>query len=240
MPTTIGTTNESARHDWVHQQLALLPAGVRLLDAGAGMQQYRKDCGHLEYVSQDFAQYDGVGDGKGGQINQWSNDGLDIVSDITKIPQPNGAFDAILCTEVLEHLPDPLEALRELSRLLRPGGTILLTAPFISNTHFSPYHFCTGFSRHFYETHLPRLDLDIQSIEFNGDYFASLAQEVRRVPWVADKYCNNEKPGIIYKLSSALILRVLDRLARQDTGSEEYLSFGLHVVATKRQPNTPS
>ena len=52
----VGTRNELDRHEWIKQQLKAIPAGARLLDAGAGEQQYRPDCEHLTYVAQDFAQ----------------------------------------------------------------------------------------------------------------------------------------------------------------------------------------
>ena len=38
-----------------------IPEGARILDAGAGERSYERYCGHLMYVAQDFAQYDGVG-----------------------------------------------------------------------------------------------------------------------------------------------------------------------------------
>ena len=60
-----GTTNEITRRKWVEKVLGDLSPGLRLLDAGAGEQQYKKFCGHLTYVSQDFAQYNGVGDSAG-------------------------------------------------------------------------------------------------------------------------------------------------------------------------------
>lgn len=237
MHQPLGTTNEPARHAWVHARLAALPSGARLLDAGAGMQRYRPACAHLEYVAQDFAAYDGKGDGKGGQVAGWKHEGLDIVSDITVIPEPDASFDAVLCTEVVEHVPDPIGALRELTRLLKPDGVLILTAPFVSNTHYSPYHFCTGFSRYFYEKHLAELGMVVEGVEANGSFFAVLAQELRRVPWVADRYCG-KKPGPLLRLATQLTLRGLERLALHDHGSDEYLSFGLHVVA--RRAATPT
>ncbi len=230
---TIGTTNEQTRHGWVRAQLRALPTGARLLDAGAGMQPYRDACAHLDYVAQDFAEYDGQGDGRGGQIKAWHNHGLDLVSDITAIPTPDASFDAVLCTEVIEHVPDPIAALRELTRLLKPGGRLILTAPFVSNTHFSPYHFCTGFNRYFYEKHLGELGMSITTIDANGSYFESIAQETRRIPQMAAKYAG-KKPGWLTMLSSKLLLRGLAKLQKQDTGSDEYLAFGLHVTAEKQ------
>ena len=137
---SVGTRNEIEREAWVRQRLESIPAGSRLLDAGAGEQRFRKFCGHLHYVSQDFGQYDGTGDHAGLQTASWNQANLDIVSDITAIPEPNGSFDAILCTEVLEHLPNPIAAVAEFSRLLRADGQLILTAPFCSLTHFSPFH----------------------------------------------------------------------------------------------------
>ena len=66
-------------------------------------------------------------------MGSWDQTGLDIVGDITSIPEPDASFDAILCVEVLEHVPDPLAALRELGRLLKPNGQLILTAPFCSS-----------------------------------------------------------------------------------------------------------
>jgi SAM-dependent methyltransferase len=48
------------------------------------------------------------------------------VADLTRLPYADGAFDAIVCGWVLEHLPDPRPGLRELARVLQPGGKLLL------------------------------------------------------------------------------------------------------------------
>src|SRR6266446_1653332 len=49
-----------------------------------------------------------------------------VAADLTRLPYANGFFDAIVCGWVLEHLPDPLPGLRELTRILQPGGKLLL------------------------------------------------------------------------------------------------------------------
>jgi ubiquinone/menaquinone biosynthesis C-methylase UbiE len=50
------------------------------------------------------------------------------MADLTRLPYADGHFDAIVCGWVLEHLPDPRPGLRELARVLRPGGKLLLMA----------------------------------------------------------------------------------------------------------------
>jgi SAM-dependent methyltransferase len=232
MKFKVGTRNETTREAWLELALKQVPAGSRILDAGAGQLKYKKFCRHLDYLSQDFAQYDGRGDGSGLQTGSWDQSKIDIISDISDIPESDGSFDAVMCIEVLEHLPNPLLALQEFSRLLRPGGQLVVTAPFCSLTHFAPYHFCTGFNRYFYETHLPRFDFTIVDLQENGNFFEFLAQEVRRAPFVSKRYTGSAPPlwekGAIY-----LITAMLERMSRKDTGSAELLNFGCHVLAVK-------
>ncbi len=230
---TVGARNEAARNAWVEARLRELPAGVRLLDAGAGEGRYRDLCRHLRYVSQDFAQYDGQGDGTGQQTRRWDTSRIDLVCDITAIPEPEGSFDAILCTEVLEHLPDPLAALREFARLLRPGGRLILTAPFVSFTHFAPYHFVAGFNRYFFRHHLPVLGFEIVDLVANGSFFDLLAQEVRRLPSKAVEYAGRPLSWLETAVAGLLIV-VLQRCARRDRRSWEFACYGYHVVATRR------
>lgn len=233
--TDIGTHNQSAREIWLQNALLKVPAGLRILDAGAGECQYRKFCDHLDYVSQDFAKYDGQGDQAGLQMGTWDVTKLDIVSDITQIPEPDGSFDAIMCTEVLEHLPDPLSALAEFSRLLKSGGVLIITAPFCSLTHFAPYHFSTGFSRYFYETHLNANGYAIQEITANGNYFDFLAQEVRRIPYVAGQYGMDPVGSApAEELVAFALLKILAEHAQNTQGSSELLTYGYFIRATKQ------
>lgn len=120
--------NDENRQIWLEKTLSALPQGTRILDAGAGELSNQPLCDHLSYVSQDFCQYEGVGNGRGLQTGQWDTNGIDLVCDIAAIPEPDASFDAILCSEVLEHVPDPTKALDEFARLLKPGGKLILTA----------------------------------------------------------------------------------------------------------------
>jgi len=52
-----------------------------------------------------------------------------VQGDALHLPFPDGAFDRVICSEVLEHIPDDLSAMSELARVLRPGGTMAITVP---------------------------------------------------------------------------------------------------------------
>ena len=52
-----------------------------------------------------------------------------VNGDATRLPFPDGVFDRVIASEVLEHVPDDAAALAELARVLRPGGTLAATVP---------------------------------------------------------------------------------------------------------------
>lgn len=231
-PGSVGMQNEINRLIWLEATLKNIPTGDRILDAGAGELAQMKYCNHLNYVSQDFAQYDGKGNDAGLQMQNWDNSKLDIVSDITDIPEPDASFDAIMCIEVFEHLPEPIATIKEFSRLLKKNGSLILTAPFCSLTHFAPYHFYTGFNRYFYEKHLPENGFEIGEITPNGDYFDYLAQELRRIPSVALKYGGYRNRKLNKSVNT--LLPLLQQMSEVGRGSSELLCFGYHVLAIKK------
>ena len=109
---------------------AELAPGSRVLDAGAGDAPYRDLFAHCDYLTQDWPS----SPHEGGRA-------ADVVADLHNLPLAECSFDFVLCTEVLEHLANPERALRELRRVLRPGGRILITVPFVIELHEEPYDF---------------------------------------------------------------------------------------------------
>ncbi|MEI6320208.1 MAG: class I SAM-dependent methyltransferase [Pseudomonadota bacterium] len=165
--------NTQRRDAHVATFAASLPAGTRVLDVGAGTCRYKPLFAHCDYRAQDFAKYEG---------SEFTYGDLDYVSDITAIPAPDAAFDAIVSTEVLEHVPSPELAVREMARLLAPGGRLLLTAPLGSSLHMMPYHFYGGFTPSWYGYWLPRAGLEVVRCEHNRGFFKSFGQESFRFP----------------------------------------------------------
>jgi SAM-dependent methyltransferase len=98
-----------------------------LIDVGCGSQPYRRYFDHAKrIVACDF-------DGKRGKV--------DFECPAHSIPVEAETFDSVLCTEVLEHVPDPLAVWSEFHRILRPEGQVLLTTPMYWPPHELPYDF---------------------------------------------------------------------------------------------------
>jgi len=233
---TIGEDNLANRDKWLEKTLLSVPKGTKIIDVGAGETKYRKFCTDLQYTSQDFGQYTGTGNDEGFQKQTWDNTKLDIISDITDIPVPNDSFDTAMCIEVFEHIPEPINALHEISRILKPGGKLILTLPFCSQTHFAPYFFYTGFSKYWLEKYLTLSNfIDIQ-ITPNGNWFDYIAQDLRRIHRIRDKYVREEGRWsfIIGKIVSLPVLLYMQYLNNRQNRSEELLCYGYNVTATKK------
>jgi SAM-dependent methyltransferase len=163
--------NTERRREWVARQAAATPPGSLVLDVGAGIGQYRPLFAHCDYRAHDF----GLEPATAGQYTP-----LDYQSDITAIPVPDAAFDVVLCTEVLEHVPEPIVALHEMARIVKPGGRLLITAPLGSHLHQEPYHFYGGYTPYWYARFLPTAGCTVTSVEANGGFFSFFGQEAQR------------------------------------------------------------
>ena len=160
--------NRKRRDKWMIKQANNIPNDSKVLDVGAGGCPHRKLFSHCEYFTQDFVQLSNV------QIqNQEGYGKIDFVSDILNIPVPDKSYDVILCTEVIEHIPDPISAIKEISRILKPGGTLLITAPLQSGLHQEPYHFYGGYTKYWYQKFLTENNFYDIDIEPNGSLYTT-------------------------------------------------------------------
>ncbi|HLM27169.1 MAG TPA: methyltransferase domain-containing protein [Thermoleophilaceae bacterium] len=107
-----------------------LPPGVRVLDVGAGEAPYRELFDHVDYVTLDWS----------GSLHEEAKE-ADLKGSADALPLQDEEFDAVLMTQVLEHLPQPLEALQEARRVLRPGGRAYLTVPLVWELHEQPFDY---------------------------------------------------------------------------------------------------
>jgi SAM-dependent methyltransferase len=163
--------NGNSSRTYLHRFLArageTVAPGARVLDAGAGRAPYRDLFAHAQYETADFLAV------KGKKYAQ-----PDYVCDLASIPVEDGRFDHVLLTQVLEHLPDPATVLAELHRVLKPGGTLWLTAPLFYAEHEKPYDYFryTQFGlRHLLE----RAGFTVDEVEWMEGYLGTLSYQAR-------------------------------------------------------------
>jgi SAM-dependent methyltransferase len=225
-------TNAGARDEWVRSVALRVPSGSRILDLGAGECRYKGLFAHCEYKAQDFSAYEGTSSGL--LKDSWNYGKIDYVCDATAVPVPDGSFDAVLCTEVLEHVPEPIRVLEEISRILKPGGSAFITAPLGSGLHQQPFHFYGGYTPHFYTHFFNKFGCKVVSIEPNRRFFALLGQELGRgVGLILEKRIYDFHPlKLVFKLlRSGFVQRWLLRM--DDLIPVDEFTVGYHVVVEK-------
>jgi len=143
------------------------PEHARVLDAGSGEGRHRETFAGRRYLGVDLA----VGD------PNWDYSKLDVTADLSRLPFPDGCFDAALNVVVLEHTRDPQAVLSEIARVLKPGGRFLLVAPQQWEVHQQPNDFFR-FTRYGVELLLHRAGLTVESLVPTGGHFTLLARRI--------------------------------------------------------------
>lgn len=98
----------------------------RVLDVGCGKSPYRELLQPQHYIGMDR-----------GELGPHAS----LIGDATALPFADASFDAIICTEVIEHVPDEHALSRELARVASASATLLLSSPFVHGLHEQPYDF---------------------------------------------------------------------------------------------------
>jgi len=219
------------RDKWVGAVSKLVPKYAFVLDVGAGSAPYRTLFAHCNYKTHDFSQLSKSQlRGKNGYFE------IDYVSDIVSIPVENESFDFILCTEVIEHVPYPIEAIKEISRVLKPGGKLFITAPLGSGLHQEPYHYYGGYTPYWYEKFLTDNGMKLISIEPNKGFYSFLSQELLRFLYRSVSL-NRLSNILLLPLTLFLVLPSLllplfaSFFDKWDTNRD--FTVGYHVVAEK-------
>jgi SAM-dependent methyltransferase len=194
---------EQQRITWTRRQLSKVPPNSTIIDIGAGEQYFKQYCSHLQYTSQDQGEYTGTGQ-EGLHTGSWDVSDTQIICDAASLPIASESYDAVLCTEVLEHATKPIDIMHEISRILKPGGTLILTVPVTSLTHFAPHYYHTGFSKYFFQYYSSKFGLKIAEQEYVG----GLADRTisQNISGKDRKYHQSKYNRLIWLLLSAIII----------------------------------
>lgn len=221
--------NGIARHKWVKEKLREIDRNKKILDLGSGTQRYRKFCSHLEYFAQDFGKYTDSGDKKGLQIKDWEYGKIDYPGNCWDVNEKSNTFDAILCTEVIEHIPYPNETIAECSRLLKKNGLLIITAPFASLPHMTPYYFYSGYHENWFIELGRKNNFEIKEIKCNGNIFdhcgITLSHTINSI--------NNLFLKIVIKVFAKIVVYPILNLLSKFNKENTFACTGYHVVYSK-------
>ena len=119
-------------HDLARRHAESLPYRGRVVDLGCGSAPYR------ETILRSAEEYVGV---------DWPNSEhdqsrVDVFADLMEpLPFDDGFADTVVAFQVMEHLPEPHVFLAECYRILKPGGRLFLTTPFMHKVHEPPHDY---------------------------------------------------------------------------------------------------
>lgn len=164
--------------------------------------------------------------------------GVRVIGDAQALGIQDASVSSILCTEVLEHLPEPQRAIDEMFRVLQPGGTLLLTTRFLFPIHDAPHDYFR-YTKYGLRHLLRRFE--ILELKEETDAVGTLAVLLQRLGMQADTL----RPGPLRAvwLAAAQAVRPFSFLIAREYGDSRRLqaetgimTSGYHVAC--RKPKT--
>lgn len=119
----------TARRLLVERSLSCIPLSnfENVLIVGAGHDPYRNlFSGAKRYITLDIMKIEKI---------------IDVIGDTLTLPFVESSFDCIFASEVMEHLSNPFLFVENITRVLKPGGTLVITIPFMFHYHADPYDY---------------------------------------------------------------------------------------------------
>lgn len=165
--------NQSNINSWVEKKMKLLKkkSSSTMFDIGAGLKRYQPLARKYNwtYLSHDFNLYESGSFNYGLQHDKWFPLKHDFECDILEIPE-FVKYGLIICTEVLEHVPDPISVLNKIRKLVAQDGDVLITVPMLSLIHQAPYYFTSGLSPFWFEYWTEKFGFEIVEGVLSGDF----------------------------------------------------------------------
>lgn len=153
--------------EWVKKAATSLPPGSLVLDAGAGDCPYKPLFHEMKYESADFCQIENAQYGE-----------ITYVCDLSLIPVEDARYDLVLCTQVLLQLTDPLTVLKELHRVLKPGGFLWISSSLYYPELGTTYDY-TRFTKFGFDLILKRAGFQVHEIDWLEGYYGTLGFQLK-------------------------------------------------------------
>jgi SAM-dependent methyltransferase len=166
----------------------------RLLDVGCGNKPYRSFFQNVRsYIGLDYPVTQAIQDFQARP---------EVFGDARRLPFAQSSFDAVLCSQVLEHVNQPGQVMAEIGRVLKPGGCGILSAPFIYNVHVGPHDFFR-FSPLGIREVVEGAGLKVKSIRYQGGIGTAVVQLMHN--WIFSGLARLSRKGVVTAGISALL-----------------------------------
>jgi SAM-dependent methyltransferase len=149
---------------------------------------------------------------------------IDIISPLDNIPRPAGTFDTVICIAVLEHVENPEAVTAEMFRVLKPGGHLVATVPFLQPEHKVPTDF-QRYTRDGLSTLVTRHGFVVEEIKPVFSVYHTLH-------WIVYEWLHI-KSSVAYKVLRVLLLPPLALLAKKSSVVSDKVASGFRVIARK-------
>jgi SAM-dependent methyltransferase len=144
-----GTAWRKSNWKFLNGFVSKLPAETKILDVGAGHGDFADIFEGRKYYSLDIVPYPEV----------------DLVADLGAVnPFKDGAFDVVVLMNVLEHVYESRSLLKSIARIVAPGGSVVITVPFLLKVHQAPFDFAR-YTPYFIEKMAADAGLQVESLQ---------------------------------------------------------------------------
>lgn len=207
------------------REVATWESGIRVLDIGGHKTQKR---GRFDLSRFGF---------RVTCLNLTPDKRPDVLGDAALLPFVAGCFDAVVCAELLEHVYDPRRVVGEMARVLRPGGRVVITVPFLVQVHGDPddYGRYTG---SFWSRALVDQGFDDVQIERHGQFWSVQLDAMRA--WLTEMRRVHPRRRWWFPIVTRLLVwgraRAIRREARETDPASTLRHFttGFGITARKR------
>ncbi len=152
------------------------------------------------------------------------NKRIEVFGSALVLPIRSESIDTVLSLQVLEHVPEPLDMLKEIRRVLRPGGYLILTAPHIWNVHEQPHDYYR-YTQYGLEHLLGKAGFEIVEVRPMAGYFVTAAARFCYFLAHFDRWGGQLVVKPLYFIVQALGW-LMDRVYSDTTETWNYLAVG--------------
>ncbi len=138
-------------------------------------------------------------------VNISTDRDIDVRAEAARVPVVSNHFEWVLCSEVLEHVDEPLRVVAEIFRVLRPGGNVVITVPFLFRLHEDPVDI-GRYTNWYWRRQLEKIGFHKITIEKQGLFWSVMVDMLRE--WF--RYL-----VVSERLKTRLAMSVFSRLIRR-------------------------